>query len=68
MMNAMKGIVRAGKIELLETVDLPEGTNVLVTVLSDETFWDEAERVWHDAAKKHFLEAYDDQDGIYDQL
>lgn len=25
-------------------------------------------RLWHEAAKKHFLEAYDDGDSIYDEL
>lgn len=68
MMNAVKGIVRAGKIELLERVDLPEGATVLVTVLGDEALWDQEERVWRNAVKKHFLEAYDDQDDIYDPL
>ena len=67
-MNAVKGIVRQGKIELLETVDLPEGANVLVTVFDEEALGDEEERAWHDAATKHFIEAYDDQDDIYDQL
>ena len=68
MMNAVKGIVRAGKVELLERVDLPEGATVLVTVLDDEALWDQEERVWRNAVKKHFLEAYDDQDDIYDPL
>ncbi len=52
-MNAMRGIVREGKIELLETVDLPEGVDVLVTVLGEESLQDE--QAWRDAAKKHFL-------------
>ncbi len=68
MLNAVKGVVREGKIELLEAVDLPEGATVLVTVLGEEALWDEEERMWRDAAKKHFLEAYDAQDDIYDQL
>ena len=63
-MNAVRGIVREGKIELLETVDLPEGADVLVRVLGEESLQDE--QTWREAAKKHFLEAYDDQDDIYD--
>ena len=62
-MNAVRGVVREGKIELLETVDLPEGADVLVTILGEELLQDE--QAWRDAAKKHFLEAYDDQDDIY---
>ena len=50
----------------VSTVDLPEGADVLVTVLGEEFLQDE--QAWHDAAKKRFLEAYDDQDDIYDQL
>ena len=68
MLNAIKGVVREGKIELLETVDLPEGATVLVTVLGEEALWDEEERMWRDTAKKHCLEAYDTQDDLYDQL
>ena len=62
-MNAVRGIVHEGKIELLETVDLPEGADVLVTVFGEESLQDE--QAWREAAKKHFLEAYDDQDDIY---
>lgn len=67
-MNAVRGIVREGKIELLETVELPEGADVLVTVLGEEPLQNGDEQAWRDAAKKHFLEAYDDQDDIYDHL
>ena len=62
-MNAVRGMVREGKIELLERVDLPEGADVLVTVFGEESL--QEEQAWREAAKKHFLEAYDDQDDIY---
>ena len=41
MLNTLWAIVREGKIELLEQVDLPEGRKVLVTFLPDEDtlFW-----------------------------
>ena len=41
MLNTAWAIVREGKIELLEQVDLPEGRKVLVTLLPDEDtlFW-----------------------------
>jgi hypothetical protein len=41
MLNTAWAVVREGKIELLEHVDLPEGRKVLVTFLPDEDtlFW-----------------------------
>lgn len=41
MLRTVWGVVRGGRIELLERVDLPEGSTVLVTLLPDETtlFW-----------------------------
>ena len=41
MFNTVWAIVREGKIELLERVDIPEGTKVLVTLLPDDDtrFW-----------------------------
>jgi predicted DNA-binding antitoxin AbrB/MazE fold protein len=53
MMSTIRAIVRDGKIELLESVNLPDGVQVLVTVLTDEeqTFWQHAsesslKRIW----------------------
>ncbi len=41
MLNTVWAIVREGKIELLEHLELPEGRSVLVTLLPDEDslFW-----------------------------
>ena len=42
MLNTLWGVVKKEKIELLEKANIPEGTKVLVTVLSDDTdsqFW-----------------------------
>ncbi len=41
MLNTVRAVVREGKIEVVEPVDLPEGTTVLVTLLTDEDtlFW-----------------------------
>ena len=40
MLNTIRAVVREGKIELLEPVVIPDGTEVLVTPLSDEAdFW-----------------------------
>ena len=53
MLNTVRAIIREGKIELLEQVDLPEGAKVLVTVLSedDNQFWQNEsqialDRIW----------------------
>jgi len=40
MLKTIRAVVREGKIELLEQVEIPEGTEVLVTPLVDESgFW-----------------------------
>jgi predicted DNA-binding antitoxin AbrB/MazE fold protein len=40
MPNTIRAVVREGKIELLEKVEIPEGTEVLITPLIDEpNFW-----------------------------
>ena len=55
MLNTLRGIIRDGKVELLEHVNLPDGTKVLVTPLSDESqFWLDAhqislEAIWDNA-------------------
>ena len=53
MLNSVWAVIREGRIEFLEQVDLPEGAKVLVTVLSedDNQFWQNAsqtalERIW----------------------
>ena len=38
-MQNIRAIVREGRIELLEEVEIPEGTQVLITPLPDESFW-----------------------------
>jgi hypothetical protein len=35
-MDTIRAVVREGKIELLEEVEIPEGTEVLITPLPDE--------------------------------
>jgi len=40
MLNTIRAVMREGKIELLEKVEIPEGTEVLGTPLVDEpNFW-----------------------------
>lgn len=43
MLSTALGIVKDGKIEILERIALPEGQRVLVTILLDyDMFWREA--------------------------
>jgi hypothetical protein len=39
MLNTIRAIVREGSIELLEDIEIPEGTEVLVTPLMETEFW-----------------------------
>ncbi len=66
-MNMLKTIwatVREGKIELLESVELPEGASVLVTLLSDneDEFWLQASQPSLDAVWNNV------EDDVYAQL
>ena len=47
MLNTVRAVVRQGKIEVVEPVDLPEGTTVLVTLLIEEDtlFWSRVSQV-----------------------
>ena len=63
MMNTVKAIVREGKIELLEQVDIPEGTEVLVTILSDDA------EFWLRAGESSLASVWDnEEDDVYGQL
>jgi hypothetical protein len=40
MFNTIRAVVKQGRIELLEQIEIPDGTEVLVTPLLDESeFW-----------------------------
>ena len=63
MLNTVKAVVREGKIELLEKVDLPEGAEVLVTILTNE------EQFWMGASETSLSVIWDNkEDDIYEQL
>ena len=51
MLSTVWAVVRAGRIELLERVELVEGARVLVTLLPDEetAFWMSASQATLDA-------------------
>ena len=63
MLNTLRGIIRDGKVELLEHVNLPDGTKVLVTLLSDES------QFWLDASQISLEAIWDNaEDDVYGQL
>lgn len=64
MLTTHWATVRQGKIELLEQVEIPEGTRVLVTVLADDEaeFWLQASQVSLDAVWDNT------EDDVYAQL
>ena len=64
MLNTLPAIVHEGKIQLLEPIDLREGTRVLVTVLPDEDA-----QFWLQASQSALAAVWDnDEDEVYAQL
>lgn len=64
MLKTLWATIRHGKIELLESTELPEGTRVLVTLLPDDEaeFWLEASQISLDAVWDN------NEDDVYAQL
>jgi len=64
MLKTLWATVRQGKTELLEQVEIPEGTRVLVTVLADDEaeFWLQVSKVSLDAVWNNT------EDDIYAEL
>jgi hypothetical protein len=63
MLKTLWATVRQGKIELSESVDLPEGVRVLVTVLPDDE-----KQFWIDANKTSLDVVWDNtEDDVYPQ-
>jgi hypothetical protein len=64
MLKTLWATIHQGKIELLESTELPEGTRVLVTLLPDDEtrFWLEASQTSLDAIWDN------NEDDVYAQL
>jgi hypothetical protein len=64
MLRTLWATIRQGKIELLETTEIPEGTRVLVTLLPDDEsgFWLQASQTSLDAVWDNT------EDDVYAQL
>lgn len=64
MLSTVRAIVRDSKIELLEPIILPDGLQVLVTILSEDE-----QTFWQDASESALLQVWDnDEDDIYAEL
>jgi hypothetical protein len=64
MLSTIRAVVRDGKIELLEPVALPDGAQVLVTILADEDH-----SFWQEASESSLKQIWDNpEDDIYAEL
>jgi hypothetical protein len=62
-MQNIRAIVREGKIELLEKVEIPEGTELLVTPLIDDSSF------WLPASESSLASVWDSaEDDVYAEL
>lgn len=57
-------ILDATHLELSQPIAMPPGATIEISI-PDEG---EDASVWRDAARDHFLAAYDEQDAIYDDV
>lgn len=61
MPNKVRAVVRNGKIELLDRVDIPEGTRVVITILLEDE-----SRFWTDASQTALDAVWDNpEDDVY---
>ena len=51
-------------LELTQQIFTPAGQFIQISILDGQ----EEDNLWQTAAKRHFLEAYADEDAIYDKL
>ena len=51
-------------LKLSQSIPVQPGESIQISIPEDH----EEERLWQEVAKKHFLDAYDDGDDIYDDL
>lgn len=64
MLNTIQAVVRNGKIELLEPIVLPDGAQVLVTILTEDE-----QAFWQAASEESLQQLWDNtEDDIYAQL
>lgn len=52
-------------LELSRPIPAQRGAHIKILIDDNE---EEEDRLWREASKKHLLEAYDEEDAIYDRL
>ena len=63
MLSTALGIVKDGKVETLESITLPEGQKVLVTMLPDDNIF------WQEASQETLKQIWDNKgDDVYARL
>jgi hypothetical protein len=50
-------------LELSQPIAAQPGDEIVISIPDEQE-----EDAWREAAREHFMEAYDDQDAIYDEL
>ncbi len=60
----MAKILDPTHLELSQPIVAPQGRLIKISIPDDG----EEDRLWREAAKKHFLEAYEAEDAIYDEI
>ncbi len=62
-MRNIRAVVRQGRIELLEEVEIPEGTELLVTPLTEDS------NFWQGASERSLDSVWDNaEDDVYAEL
>lgn len=63
MSNTVRAVIKDGKIAPIEPIDLPEGTKLLITTLSDD------DDFWREVGQESLKRIWDNpEDDIYAQL
>lgn len=60
----MAKIIDSTHLELSQPIQVPRGKLIQISIPDDG----EEDRLWREAAKKHFLESYEAEDAIYDEI
>ncbi|MGD0697841.1 MAG: antitoxin family protein [Terriglobia bacterium] len=64
MATTVRGVVRDGKIEILEKMDLPEGAKILITLVPDDE-----SQFWLGASRSTLHAIWDNpEDDVYAEL
>jgi hypothetical protein len=59
-------LVDATHLELSQPLPVPPGTALRIVI--PDANENEEDALWQDAAKQHFLDAYSEEDALYDDL